>query len=252
MDVQLTDEQRSIRSFVREFATAELEPVAAAYDESREFPWDNVRKMADVGCMAMAITGEYGGSGTDYVSYALAVEEVSRACASSGIIMSANNSLVWRGLSEYGTHEQKERFLRPLTDGTTVGAFGLTEPNAGSDAGHLSTTAVRDGDGWVLNGTKVFITNGGVAAVILIMAVTDKSQKSKGITAFVVEKSSPGFSVGTREKTLGIRASNTSELILEDCRIPPENQLSPMNRGYRFEAVKQRIDDGRGTTYGET
>ena len=227
----------------RDFATTELEPVAAHIDETKEFPWDSVRKMAELGFMGMFIPEQYGGAETDHVCYALAVEEVSRACASTGVIMSAHNSLVLWGLNEYGTEEQKQKFLKPLARGQKVGAFALTEPNAGSDAGAQQTTAVLDGDEWVINGTKNFITNGGVAEVILVMAMTDKSLGSRGITTFIVEKSSPGFRVGKRESTLGIRASNTSELIFENCRIPKENQLSPLGKGYRF--ALETLDGGR-------
>lgn len=243
MDFQLTEEQQAIRRMARDFATTELEPVAAHIDETKEFPWDSVRKMAELGFMGMFIPERYGGAETDHVCYALAVDEVSRACASTGVIMSAHNSLVLWGLNEYGTEEQKEKFLKPLARGQKVGAFALTEPNAGSDAGAQQTTAVLEGDEWVINGTKNFITNGGVAEVILVMAMTDKSLGSRGTTTFIVEKTSPGFRVGKRENTLGIRASNTSELIFENCRIPKENQLSPLGKGYRF--ALETLDGGR-------
>ncbi len=243
VDFELTQEQKAIRDLAREFASSELAPVAAQYDETKEFPWDNVRKMAELGFMGMIVPEEYGGSGADHVSYALAIEEIARACATSAVIMSVNNSLVCWGLYTYGNAEQKERFLTPLARGEKIGAFALTEPGAGSDAGSLRTTAVRHGDEWVVNGTKSFITNGGVADVILVMASTDPSLGSRGITTFIVEKDSPGFHVGTRERTLGIRASNTSELVFTDCRIPEANRLSPLGKGYRF--ALETLDGGR-------
>lgn len=243
MTAVLSVEQEDIRRMARDFATAELAPVAAEYDQSRAFPWENVRKMAKLGFMAMTVPDEYGGSGADNVSYALAVEEVSRACASTGLIMSATNSLVCWGINEYGTAAQKELYLKPLAAGEKVGAFALTEPNAGSDAAHIQTTARLVGDEWVLNGTKVFITNGGVAEIVIVIATTDRSLGGKGIAAFIVEKTFPGFSVGTREKTLGVRASNTSELIFDDCRLPAENVLAPSGRGHRF--ALETLDGGR-------
>lgn len=243
MGFQLTEEQQAIRKMARDFATTEVEPVAAHYDETKEFPWDNVRKMGELGFMGMVIPEKYGGAETDNVCYAIAVEEVSRACASTGVIMSAHNSLVLWGLNEYGTEEQKQKFVKPLARGEKVGAFGLTEPNAGSDAAGIQTTAVLEGDEWVLNGSKVFITNGGVAEVILVIASTDRSAGTRGITTFIVEKSSPGYRVGKREGTMGIRASNTSELIFENCRIPKENQLSPLGKGFRF--AMETLDGGR-------
>lgn len=243
MDFQLTEEQQMIRTMARDFAKEQIEPNAAHYDETKEFPWPDVKKMGELGFMGMFIGGEYGGAGADNISYSLAVEEVSKASAAHGIIMSVNNSLVCWGINEYGTEEQKKKFLTPLASGQKVGAFGLTEPNAGCDAGGLQTTAVLEGDEWVLNGSKIFITNGGVAETIVVMAVTDKTVGTKGITSFIVEKTSPGYSVGAREKTLGIRASNTTELIFTNCRIPKENQLSKLGKG--FPAALATLDGGR-------
>ncbi len=243
MDFSLTEEQQLIKTMSRDFAVTEVEPRAAHYDETREFPWENIKKMAELGFLGMFIPETYGGAGADNISYSLAVEEVSRACASTGIIMSVQNSLVCWGLMEYGTEEIKQKFLKPLAQGQKIGSFALTEPNAGCDAAGLQTTAVLDGNEWVINGSKIFITNGGVADIIVVIAVTDKSLGTKGMTSFVVEKTTPGFQVGKRENTLGIRASNTSELIFNNCRIPKENQLSPLGKG--FHAALATLDGGR-------
>lgn len=243
MEFKLTSDQELIRRTAREFAEAEIRPVAAELDESREYPRANVSKMAELGFMGMCVPTEYGGAGADVISYALAVEEISRVDAAHGVIMSTHNSLVLWPLNEYGNEEQKRKFLVPLAKGQKIGSFGLTEPDAGSDAAAQRTTAVLDGDEWVINGSKMFITNGGVADVIVVMAMTDKSAGTRGITSFIVEKDSPGFSVGSRIRTMGITASYTAELLFDNCRIPKENQLSPLGKG--FVLALRTLDGGR-------
>ena len=243
MDFQLNEEQQAITRMARDFANAEIAPHAAYYDEAREFPWDNVRKMADLGFLGIFIPEKFGGAGSDHVSYALALEEVSRACASTGVIMSVNNSLVCWGIHQYGSEAQKQKYLVPLAQGKKLGCFALTEPGAGSDAANLQTTAVLKGDEYVLNGSKIFITNGGVADVIIVMAVTDREKHHRGISTFIVEKDFPGFKLGKREKTLGLRASSTSELIFEDCRVPKENLVAQDGFGFRY--AMETLDGGR-------
>ncbi|MBD3334951.1 MAG: acyl-CoA dehydrogenase [Candidatus Eisenbacteria bacterium] len=237
MDFKLTDEQQMIRRTAREFAQEKVAPQAAQRDETREFPLDLVRRLGELGFMGVTVDPRWDGAGMDAVSYALAVEEISRGCASTGVIMSAHNSLVCDPVEKFGTDAQKEMFLKPLAAGSKLGAHGLTEPQAGSDAGSIKLRAVADGDEWVLNGTKVFITNGGYADLLLIFATTDPEQKSRGISAFIVEKEREGFKVGTREKTMGIRASSTSEIILENVRVPKENLLGDVNKGFKIAMI---------------
>ncbi|UCD57512.1 MAG: acyl-CoA dehydrogenase [Candidatus Hydrogenedentota bacterium] len=243
MDFELTEEQRMIQEMARNFAEKEVAPVAAELDETHRFPTELARKMGELGLMGIAVPEEYGGAGMDYVSYVVALEEISRACANTGVIMSANNSLACAPVLANGTEEQKKRFLAPMAAGEKIGCFGLTEPSAGSDAANQKTTAVLDGDNWVLNGNKVFITNGTHADIAVIFAMTDKEKGSKGISTFVVEKGTPGFSAGQAEKKLGLNASGTAELVFEDCRIP-ENQLLGQ-RGQGFKIALQTLDGGR-------
>ena len=229
----LNEEQLSLQKVIRDFAKQEIAPNAARYDEAEEFPWDNLHKMAELGLLGMPVAEEYGGSGTDTLSYIVAIEEISKACASTGAIMAVHTSTGIMPIALYGSEEQKKKYIPDLATGKKIGAFALTEPGAGSDAAQVQTTAVGDGDEYVLNGSKCFITNGGEAEIYTILASTDKSKGTKGITAFIVEKGTPGFTFGKKEHKLGIRASTTRELILQDCRIPKENMLGKEGDGFK-------------------
>lgn len=243
MNLDLTDEQKLIQEMARNFAEKEVAPKAAEIDKSHRFPEELVKKMAELGLMGMMVPAEKGGAGMDSVSYVIALEEISAACASTGVIMSVNNSLVCDPLQRNANPEQVEKFLMPLASGEKLGCFGLTEPNAGSDAAGQKTTAVLDGNEWVLNGSKNFITNGREADIAVVFAMTDKSKGVKGISAYIVEKSTPGFSVGKVEEKLGIHGSSTTELVFEDCRIPKENLLGEVGGG--FKIAMQTLDGGR-------
>lgn len=245
MIFQLTDEHKLMQQMVREFAEAEIGPDAAVRDEEERFDralmYD---RLGELGLTGVVFPEEYGGAGADYISYAIAVEELSRVCASTGVTLSAHLSLGANPIFMFGTEEQKQKFLTPLAAGDTMGAFGLTESTAGSDAGGTRTTAVADGDGWVLNGTKIFITNGGEAETYVVFARTDKqAQKHHGISAFIVEKDTPGFTFGKKEKKLGIRSSPTREIVFENCRIPQENLLGEEGKG--FKVAMKTLDGGR-------
>lgn len=228
---------------MRKFALEVVEPRAKEIDETGEFPWDTVKKMAEMGLMGICFPAEYGGAGLDTLCYAIAVEEISRVCGSTGITLAAHVSLGVYPIHAFGTEEQKRKYLVPLAKGEKIGAFGLTEPNAGSDAGATETTAVRDGDSYVLNGTKIFITSAGVAEVCIATALTERGKGTKGISAFIVEKGTPGFSVGTTEKKLGLRGSETAEIVFEDCRVPKENLLGREGQG--FGIFMASLDGGR-------
>ena len=243
MEFSLSKEQELIKQMVRDFAMNEVAPIAAEIDETERFPMENVEKMAKYGLMGIPFSKEYGGAGGDYLSYILAVEELSKACGTTGVILSAHVSLCAGVIEAFGTPAQKEKYLTPLAKGEKIGAFGLTEPNAGTDAAGQQTVARLEGDHYVLNGSKIFITNGGYADTFVIFAMTDRSKGTKGISAFIVEKSFPGFSIGKIENKLGIRASSTAELIMENCIVPKENLIGQEGRG--FGIAMKTLDGGR-------
>lgn len=243
MNFGLTREQELVRQMVREFAVNEVKPIAAEIDETERFPMENVKKMAELGMMGIPFPKELGGSGGDVLSYIIAVEELSKVCGTTGVILSAHTSLCALLIYENGIPSQKEKYLVPLAKGEKIGAFGLTEPGAGTDAAGQQTTAVLDGDNYILNGSKIFITNGGVADTFIVFAMTDKSQGTRGISAFIVEKSFPGFSIGKKEDKLGIRASSTTELIFENCIVPKENLIGKEGKG--FGIAMKTLDGGR-------
>lgn len=245
MNFELTREQELVQQMVREFAVNEVKPIAAEIDETERFPMENVEKMAKLGMMGIPFSKEVGGAGGDVLSYIIAVEELSKVCGTTGVILSAHTSLCASVINENGTPEQKAKYLPDLCSGKKIGAFGLTEPGAGTDAAGQQTTAVlsEDGSHYVLNGSKIFITNGGVAETFIIFAMTDKSQGTRGISAFIVEKSFPGFSIGNLENKMGIRASSTTELIMEDCIVPAENLIGKLGKG--FGIAMKTLDGGR-------
>ena len=243
MDFSLNKREELFLQMIREFAENEIKPLAAEVDEQERFPMESVEKMAKIGIMGIPIPVEYGGQGGTNQMYIMAVEELSRVCATTGVIVSAHTSLCMNPILEFGTEEQKQKYLPKLASGEWIGAFGLTEPNAGTDAAMQQTTAVLDGEEWVLNGSKIFITNAGYAHVYVIMAMTDKTLGTKGISAFIVEKDTPGFSIGKKEKKLGIRGSATCELIFENCRIPKANLLGELGKG--FKIAMMTLDGGR-------
>ena len=243
MNFGLTREQELVRQMVREFAVNEVKPIAAEIDETERFPMENVKKMAELGMMGIPFPKELGGAGGDVLSYIITVEELSKVCGTTGVIVSAHTSLCASLLYENGTPSQKEKYLIPLAKGEKIGAFGLTEPGAGTDAAGQQTTAVLDGDNYILNGSKIFITNGGVADTFIVFAMTDKSQGTRGISAFIVEKDFPGFSIGKKEDKLGIRASSTTELIFENCIVPKENLIGKEGKG--FGIAMKTLDGGR-------
>jgi len=243
MDLRLTEEQEMVRRMARDFAQREVAPIAAELDEKGEVPFENIRKMGQLGLLGLTAPEEYGGGGADTVSYVLAVEEIARACASTAVVMAVQNSLVNYPLARFGTEEQKRRYLTPLARGEKIGAYALTEPEAGSDAAAIRTRAVREGDEYVINGTKHFITNGSFADIILLFASTDPSKGHRGISAFLVERGTPGFSVGKEENKMGIRATSTCELIFRDCRVPVANRLGEEGQG--FKIALSALDAGR-------
>ena len=243
---ELTEEQRDWKDTLREFADKEIAPTAAKNDAAGEFPWDNVKKMRELGLMGLIFPEQYGGSGAETLMYVMAVEEVSRACASTGITLAAHVSLGTVPIFLFGTEAQKRKYLPRLCSGEHLGAFGLTEPEAGSDAGGTKTRAVKEGDQYLVNGRKIYITNGGVCGTAVFTAVTAAGFGARGISAFIVEKGAPGFSAGPPEKKLGHRASNTVELIFENLKIPKENLLDPDGReGNGFKQFMITLDGGR-------
>ena len=232
-----------LQQMYREFVEKEVAPLAAEVDETEEAPMATVEKLAKYGFLGIPNAKEYGGQGGDYIAYVMAVEELAKACATTSVIVSAHTSLGVGAIYENGTKEQKEKYLPDLLSGKKIGAFGLTEPGAGTDAAGQQTIAVLDGDEYVINGTKIFITNAGFADVFVIFAMTDKSQGTKGITAFIIEKGTPGFKIGAPEKKMGIRGSSTCELIFENARIPKENMLGREGKG--FGLAMKTLDGGR-------
>ncbi len=243
MDFGLDSQQQMIRKAAREFAEKEIKPIASKLDQEAKFPSEIISKLGELGFMGMMVPEEYGGSGMDCVSYAIAVEEISRGDASTGVSMSVNNSLACQPILDYGTEEQKRKYLPDLAQGKKLGAFSLTEPEAGSDAGNVQTRAILDGDHYVINGTKIFVTNGGKADIIILFASTNPEAKAKGISAFIIEKGMQGFRVGKKENKMGMRAADTSELIFEDCKVPKENLLGEEGKGYRIALAT--LDGGR-------
>ncbi|HYR52794.1 MAG TPA: acyl-CoA dehydrogenase [Candidatus Dormibacteraeota bacterium] len=243
---ELTEEQMRLRDMLHEFADQEIAPKAARYDEANEFPWDNIKKMRDLGLFGMIFPEEYGGQGLDTLSYVIAVEEISRACASTGITLAAHVSLGTSPIFNFGTAEQKRKYLPALCTGEKLAAFGLTEPEAGSDAGGTKTRAVLDQGTYTVNGRKIYITNGSVCGTAVFTAVTTPGIGVKGISAFIIEKGTPGFSAGTREKKLGHRASDTVELLFENVKLPKENLLEKDGKeGEGFKQFMKTLDGGR-------
>ncbi|KMP33310.1 acyl-CoA dehydrogenase [Bacillus cereus] len=243
MHFKLSEEHEMIRKMVRDFAKNEVAPTAAERDEEERFDRELFDQMAEIGLTGIPWPEEYGGIGSDYLAYVIAIEELSRVCASTGVTLSAHTSLAGWPIFKFGTEEQKQKFLRPMAEGKKIGAYGLTEPGSGSDAGGMKTIAKRDGDHYVLNGSKIFITNGGIADIYVVFALTDPESKQRGTSAFIVESDTPGFSVGKKESKLGIRSSPTTEIMFEDCRIPVENLLGGEGQG--FKVAMQTLDGGR-------
>lgn len=244
MNFELTDEQKMIQEMACKFAEREIKPVAGELDRTHAHPSEICRKMGELGLMGITIPDEYGGAGMDYISYAIALIEISKACASCGVIMSVCNSLYNFPVYTYGTEEQKQKYLRPVASGEALGCYGLTEAGAGSDPAKMLTTAVLDGDHWIINGTKRFITNGNVARYCVLAAITDKSAGYKGISSFIIDfENTPGFRVGKVEEKLGINASGTAELVFEDARIPKDNLLGKPGEGFR--QMLTTLDGGR-------
>jgi alkylation response protein AidB-like acyl-CoA dehydrogenase len=243
VDFTFTDEQQQLRRSIREFAEGEIAPHVMEWDEISHFPAEIMPKLAEMGLLGIIFPEQYGGAGLGYIEYVIAIEELSRIDGSVGIIVAAHNSLCSNHIFKFGTEAQKQKYLAPLAQGRKLGAWSLTEPEAGSDAGGTRTTAKRDGNHWVINGAKTFTTNGHYADVCVAMAVTDKSKSSHGISAFIIEKGTPGFGPGKKENKLGLRASDTSEVIFSDCRIPQENLLGDEGEG--FTGSLKILDGGR-------
>lgn len=243
MDFELTEEQRAIRDLARDFAQKEIVPISSRHDESGEFPTATVKKMGELGLMGIEIPPEYGGAGLDCVSYVLAMEEISKADASHGTIMSVNNSLFCYGLKKFGSDEQKKKFLIPVASGKKIGAYSLTEPQSGSDAGNMKTRAVRDGDSYVINGRKSWVTSGPVADYIVLFAATQPELKHRGTAAFIVDTKLPGFALGKTEPKLGIRASATCEITYENYRVPISHRIGEEGDGFKIAMTV--LDAGR-------
>ena len=248
MDFNFSKEELLLQQMYRSFAENEVKPLAQEVDEEERFPEETVKKMAKIGMMGIYLPKQYGGQGASYLSYVMAVEEMSKVCGTTGVVLSAHTSLCCNPILDYGTEEQKQKYLPKLCSGEWVGAFGLTEPGAGTDAQGQQTKAVLEGDNWVLNGSKIFITNAGYANVFIIFAITGtvvdkKGRSSKEISAFIVERTDPGFSVGAHEKKMGIRGSSTCELIMENCVIPKDRLLGKQGKG--FSIAMNTLNGGR-------
>ena len=239
----LSEEHKMIRDAARDFAQNEIVPIAAEFDESGEFPHATIKKMGEMGFMGIEIPEEYGGAAMDTLAYVLALEEICKADASHGVIMSVNNSLYCHGIMKFGTEEQKKRYVTPVASGQAIGAYSLTEPQSGSDAGTMRSRATRDGDSYVLNGRKSWVTSGPVADFYVVFMMTDPEQKQRGVSAFLVPANTPGLTRGKKEPKLGIRASATSELIFENCKIPTENLLGKEGEGFKIAMTV--LDAGR-------
>ena len=243
MDFMLSKEHQMLQKMYREFTENEVRPIAQEVDEEERFPEETVEKMAKLGMMGIPYPKEYGGAGADNLAYAIAIEELSKACATTSVIVAAHTSLCSYPIFAYGNEEQKRKYMPKLTSGEWLGAFGLTEPGAGTDAAGQQTTAVKDGDHYILNGSKIFITNAGYADTFVVFTMTDRTKGNHGITAFIVEKGYEGFSVGKHEKKMGIRGSSTCELVFEDCIVPAENMLGKEGKG--FKVAMGTLDGGR-------
>lgn len=243
MDFRLSDEHKLLCEMYEKFAQNEVKPLAQEVDEEEKFPLETVKKLGRYGMMGIPFPKEYGGAGGDSLAYVMAVEELSKVCGTTGVVVSAHTSLCCSPIYEFGTESQKRKYLPKLLSGEYIGAFGLTEPGAGTDAAGQQTKAALDGDHWVLNGTKIFITNAGHADIFIIFAMTDKSLGTRGISAFIVERTFEGFRVGKEEKKMGIRGSSTCELIMENCIVPKENLLGDINKG--FKIAMKTLDGGR-------
>jgi len=243
MNLELTEEQKLLQKTVREFAESEVRPLARELDETGHFPRELFRQAAELGLTGVAFPESEGGAGFDHIAYAIVIEEISRCCASTGVILSVQNSLFCDPIHRYGTDEQKKRFLLPFTRGEKIGCYALTEPQAGSNAAALQTKAAKQGDMYVLNGTKAWITNGGVADAAIVYVNTDPAKGEKGITAIVVEKGTPGFKIGKEEKKLGINATACSEMVFTDCEVPASNRIG--NEGDGYKVALSTLDGGR-------
>jgi len=243
MDFVYSREQQMVKKMIKQFAETEIAPFAGELDREAKFPYDTIGKLGELGVMGMPFPIEYGGAGSDYVTYVMAIEELSKVCASHGVIVQTHIALCCWPIYTYGSPEQKQKYLPDLLSGKKLGAFGLTEPNAGTDAAMQQTKAIDKGDHWLLNGTKIFISGAGVADVYVILAMTDKSKGTRGISAFIVEKGMKGFSVGKKEDKMGIRASIAAELIFDECVVPKENLLGEKGKG--FKVAMSSLDVGR-------